>query len=51
MQGENMAKDRPKCCQIAKIFVTATFGKYHYGSGKAWKTSGIFFSYFVATLS
>jgi len=50
MPGENMAKNRPKFCQIAKIFVAITSGKYNYGSGKAWKTPGIFFSYFVATL-
>jgi len=31
------------------LFVAITYGQV-YGSGKAWKTQGIFFSYFVATL-
>jgi len=31
-----MVKNRPKCCQIAKIFVAITSGKYNYGSEKAW---------------
>jgi len=30
--------------------VAITYGKVSYGSGKAWKARGIFFSYFVATL-
>jgi len=34
------------------LFVAITYGKVSiYGSGKAWKTQGIFFSYFVATLT
>jgi len=27
MRDENMAKSRPKCCQIGKIFVVITYGK------------------------
>jgi len=38
MRSENVAKNRPKCRQIAKIFVVVTSEKYNYGSGKAWKT-------------
>jgi len=36
MCGENIAKNCPKCCQIAKISVAII-------SGKAWKTPRIFF--------
>jgi len=35
---------------IRILFVAIISGKYNFGSGKAWKTRGIFFSYFVATL-
>jgi len=39
MRSENVAKNRPKCRQIAKKnFVAITSEKYNYGSGKAWKT-------------
>jgi len=31
-------------------FFAISYGKEVYGSGNAWKTQGIFFSYFVATL-
>jgi len=34
MCSENMAKNCPKCCQIAKSFVAITSGKYNYGPGK-----------------
>jgi len=51
MCGENMTKNQRNCCQIAKIFVAIKpLVKYNYDSEKAWKTHGIFFSYFVATL-
>jgi len=41
---------RLNAAKSPKNFVVITYEKYNYGSGKAWKAQGIFFSYFVATL-
>jgi len=50
MRGENMAKNRPKCWQIAKIFVVVTSGNVYLWLWKSLENSANFFSYFVATL-
>jgi len=44
MRGENMAKNRPKCCQIAKIFVAMTSEKVYLAAlEKPGKLRGGFF--------
>jgi len=42
MRGENMAKNHPKCCQIAKIFVGITSRKVQFWLLKSLENSGIF---------
>jgi len=48
MRGENMAKNHPKCCQIAKIFVAITSRKSTIMALEKPGKLGDFCSYFVA---
>jgi len=51
MCGENMAKNRPKCCQNRQNFGCSNLWKSIFMTvEKPGKLGGIFFSYFEATL-
>jgi len=43
MRGENMAKNRPKCCQISDTFVAITPGKMQSWLWKSLEDLGNFF--------